>query len=359
MANLYIFTAGTSLLDNLEKLPGEGLRLRETLDARLKNVGVDELLSGQLLAGAEWRGSPGGGLNEVGALWALHRWAGFTPDGFPQTAELTSLYKLSLQPGMALSDKDEVVLLASDTPTGVFCAAVNAYLMTALCGPVWRWDLPFQVGEKTQFAWEEELPQTNLQPHLLSVARPRAYLLRVKNLNPADKNAFEEGVSRVEGQQGSGAAHLIRTVVDLVWGARDGGLKPVIVFTGGFKAGIPLLTQASAWLGGVPLWGLYEGSKVAPVQVPVLEARPQLEDCRLVVSFGAVRANHSYPELRTFDRSVFRNVADLPIDREHLFFRNRSDGGGIELSLLGIALCEWVDAEIIHQRMSLGDLRNG
>jgi len=334
MSYCYLFTCGTSLLENLEKKePAIANRLRAIIPE------VGRVLSGNLEA--DWAGTPGDS-SDPGAKWTLERWGSLPLDDEMQTAEMASLGHLHL------TQQDEVVLIASDTPEGVFCAVINAWLMVGLVGKVEIWERAYQdSARQLEWGWRHPAGLPHIQQK--SIARQKAAVLRVKHLDPRSRERFE---------QKGGAANLIQTIADLVWKARTHQLDPVIIFTGGFKASIPLLTQAATWLDRVPLMGLYEGAQDM-VRVPTLHAAPDIEACQAVLGFGAGKAGHPFHgQLDSADHSAKRQVSQLPPNLQPLF-QDKPSRTEIEFSLLGQTLKAVIESELSspHKEIELERIR--
>ena len=323
MPHFYIFTCGTSLLENLTKT-------RPEVGARLSAVIPDKesLLSGSVEE--RWMGES---VNHHApdALWVLDHCSKMPADDPGQTAEMTSFSKLPREEG------DEFCLIASDTDKGVFCAAINAWLMSGPDGQVCVREAPMSELDEISLDWHWS--QDNLHPSQTKIATGKVILLRVRELDPTIRERFERN---------GGAARMIRTVADSIWYARSKRLDPVLVFTGGFKASIPLLTQAVIWLGNTTMMCLYEGSREL-VTIPTVRAEPSLLACRAVYAFNAQHIeNLSQQELLRMDHSNKKDISNLSHDLQP-FFQNSMDGQRIQLNLLGQTLREVVNSEINAQ----------
>ena len=330
MAKLYIFTTGTSLISNLRKQSAAGASRADVLQRYIKEKTADFFW--QSAPGMEWRGDPGGNLQDTPGVWWLidfyARMGAVAPALLP--AEISNFKKLDPQPG------DEVVLLASDTPMGVFSAVVIAHLMAVPGqGQVVEWTSPCNVG--LTFKWSP--PQAVARdPDILGCLRDEVVVMRIPKLNPGQKEGFE--------QQAVG--NLVRTVARLSLYARGRGLESCIIFTGGYKVTLPVLTQAAAWLEGIPMVALYEEDPY-PVEIPVLASPPgekarravlgwvwtstdpeherervrlkRLQNLDQLARWGAYISGKSYPGLEACDRPLFER-----------------DGQRLRLSILGEAL---------------------
>lgn len=266
MAKLYIFTTGTSLISNLRKHGCEGASRADTLQQYVKGKSADFFW--KTAPELEWQGDPGGDLlGTPGAWWLIDFYARLgaaAPALLP--AEISNFKKLDPQPG------DEVVLLASDTPMGVFSAVIIAHLM-ALPGRkrVVEWTSPCNVG--LTFNWNP--PQAVARDaDILGCLREEVVVMRIPKLNPGHKEGFEQ----------EAVGNLVRTVARLSLYARGRGLEPCIIFTGGYKVTLPVLTQAAAWLEGIPMVALYEEDPY-PVEIPVLASPPGEKARRAVLGW--------------------------------------------------------------------------
>lgn len=255
MARLYIFTTGTSLISNLRKHGPEGASRADALQQYAREKPADFFW--QAVPDESWQGNPVGDFQgDPGAWWLVNFYAGLgaaAPALLP--AEISNFKKLNPQPG------DEVVLLASDTPLGVFCAVVIAHLM-ALPGRdrVVEWTSPCNVGQV--FNWNP--PQTAARDTgILGQLREKVAVMRIPKLNPGHKEGFEQ----------EAVGNLVRTVARLSVYARGKELEQQIIFTGGYKVTLPVLTQAAAWLDGIPMVALYEEDHY-PIEIPVLSSPP-------------------------------------------------------------------------------------
>ncbi len=313
MPNLYIFTVGTSLLSNLERHP-EGVGLASWLSQWLQGHTTERILGG-------------GDENRPAAERAL---AYYGSDDCPQwTAELGSF--LLLPP---LREADQVVLLASDTPEGAFSALVNAHLMVkADAGPaVPLWEEEGKPG--IRFNWNTaEIGEARSQ-RIQQRARKEAPVMRIQGLNPGDPNGFEN----------EAVGNLVLTIARLVMFARATrpALDPMIVFTGGFKVSLPVLTQAASWLRGVPMVGMHEASNRL-ITIPVLKSDISipLRNAVLGWAWNAGRQRQQIgtffteSELRKWANASSMSFAELDTDLMPAFMR---PDGGIQLNILGEAL---------------------
>lgn len=170
----------------------------------------------------------------TGALWALDRYARRAPipeddeerRKRPQTAEISSLARMNV------SAEDHIVFLCSDTGAGAFSAVVNAYLLTLNGDPPVLWDGPFTIERGFSWNWQP----TYVHRELMNLQVQNVAVMRIPGLDPERKQLFEQ----------QGVSNLIDTIARLVIAAKGSDMTPVINFTGGFKAAIPLITQAAA-----------------------------------------------------------------------------------------------------------------
>jgi hypothetical protein len=341
-SRLLIFTAGVSLLRNLnDEEEGHGRGIRSTMERTLNRLKPEELLK---KPEKTWAGAPGNHLNP-GAYWFLDHYGRLDPDknAQRQTAELTSLYHMRPQAG------DKIVLLSSHTKKGLFCALANAHLMLRPGGEIkFRDNLTDErPPEPVVVNWEWQ-PQREVPCRALSeIACAEVEVIRIPGLNPTDRHNFEK----------QGAGNLIRTLATLVYEcirdggtakSLDGGRRPQIVFTGGFKASIPLLTQAAIWMSHavpIPMYALYEEAKEI-LAIPTLHALPDRKFCRLALGFQSADnplLDERYAEFT--NRASMLRVADLPSE-EQLLFADKPGSNGIMLNPLGQTLREVEHAKL-------------
>ena len=351
MPRIFIFTCGTSLISNFGKSkadPKDRASLQNGLETLVKRIDFTEEgwmgdSSWRDLTRGEVPGDPQFSdlltvLQEDLAQAAVRYWSALPSNAEEQTAEMSTLAVLKQQPG------DEIILLASDTPDGVFCALVNAHIMA-------------EQGQEIlleRFDWEKDgerscavvnwrgAPVPSGDDH----SPPPIRVIVVGRLTPSNKLDFEK----------YGIGNLIRTLTYLVYEVygRQEAIRPVFVFTGGFKASIPILTQAASWLGGstgqhIEMTALYEASPDRIV-VPVIGHQPEDKYLLIAFSFGIKKRPidlRAYPEFKPFDYSDKRTAADV---RECPFLFQDLPGGGIELNPLGQALKAIVEHALVDQR---------
>lgn len=327
----YLITVGTSLIENFERSGDYEQQGRPVIRDCLPGD-----VDGLLCPVGDWPSNPALPFQPNVLEWALAKWGSqplqTTASGprvrpLQQTAEITTLAKLQPQ------RDDQAVLISSNTVKGFFCALVQAYMISA-------------TGRVEYAFWEnaDQIPTTS-SLHILGDDPPsspggrvpknfpkvgKATLIRVNKLDPTRKQDFEE----------EGAANLVSLLTRQIRQAQMDGYDPKVIFTGGFKAALPLLTQAVAWMGSVPLIGLYEGARDI-IQVPTLKALPEKNLCRASLGFG--RTNIS-----VYDRGVigipgewnydhkYRHVEDIPDFDEKALFKDTPNG--LALSLIGRTL---------------------
>lgn len=351
MAKFYIFTAGTSLLDNLEK----GNREEQNYGEKLSDILTSIMDTDCLLVSKPddtWLGeiasTPGA---RPGARWALTYYGCKDPleqseSTVPHTAEISSFAKLDLK------EDDQVVLLSSDTPDGAFCALVNAHLMAkAKPGdpPVCIWEGPgegAQSRNEIPVNWDDEKTLSVRNSTLTSLGRRKAHVVRVKELNPMFPSGFKERA----------VGNLVRTINDLVNIAlgQDPVLHPEIVFTGGFKVSLPVLTQAASWMGGIPMLGLHLKSKEM-IHIPVLPSRPEEELIHAVVGWAWL-ANREKKILEWQFKDNLMRFAKMTdkvfwaLEPSRLRSLFKPAGEKVSLNLLGEALLAVQLAEIVRKQ---------
>lgn len=320
MAKMFILTAGSSLFTNYSKYDEEAAeKLRGALPQIPAGIWLQEPHA--------W---PGGHLAryapEGPAWWTLKRWSNMELTGSlkdQQTAEILSMSKMGLQP------EDRICLLASHTPEGVFCALVNALMLSPPGKAVevqdWDWSAMPPEQTCTPVSWD---PDARVQRRPIEVrVENQVVVMPVRGLDPQDKESFEH----------EGVYSLIRSLARLVEIARGLRSEPEIIFTGGFKASLPVLTQAATWLGGLRMTALFEEAE-KPVTVQLLDNPAKLEFRQAAIGFGASR-DPERTDFADLDRFINESrVDDLPPELQPLFVDRETPGSEIELSLLGEAL---------------------
>jgi hypothetical protein len=269
MAKRYIVTVGTSLVDNFARTKTTDYQsLPKIMEARLPK-GAERVLNEEpqgLLGTLDPDRPQVLDLDNVGAHWFLAHYhnKGIEHKNPPPAhcAEIATLAHLGLQA------EDEVLLLCSDTGLGAFCAVVIALLLTGSADRVQTQHVrqrQLHLSELPDWGWPPPDYNRPLHSSLQPLQRTRVHIRHVPQLNPEQFDEFAE----------HGAANLIRIVHQAVHKACNGTpkLKPEIVFTGGYKAAVPLLTYAAGWLGGVPLNTLYQDSDQV-LRLPALALEP-------------------------------------------------------------------------------------
>lgn len=323
MANIYIFTAGTSLISNLELHP-RGKPIHTRLTGWFENRTIDRILE-----------HPEENFETYHLLGNFYQ----GKSGKDTTAEVASFLKLEL------SQDDRLVLLASDTPEGMFSALVNAHMMSHRMVehvpskkspmPVCIWDDP---GIPTQGVdWNRSDLSSDEPPDLLQNQCGQVSVMRITGLDPANASGFED----------QAVGNLVWTISRLVKYARGRTpqLDPVIIFTGGFKVGLPVLTQAASWLEGVPMWGLHESSDQL-IRIPLLASAVDERLKKAVVGWAWREARfnevlkHFYKTatqkeiLKNWAKATDMNFDELDKDIKPLFAPR---GSKVTLNILGEA----------------------
>lgn len=259
MAYLYIFTAGTSLISNLELDP-RGKGHHTWLLSWLRNRTIERLLE-----------HPEENYEAYRRMFAFYQ--GKT--GRNTTAEIASFQRLELSPA------DQLVLLGSDTAEGMFSALVNAHLMSDpnIPEPVIHWKAPGIPAKSVNW---------NSAPTCQGdESKRQVHVMRIPGLDPANAQGFTY----------EAVGNLVGMIAQLVLFARghSPSLKPVIVFTGGFKVSLPVLAQAASWLGGVPMVGVHESSDQL-ILIPILASKVEAHLANAVIGWawreGRYRADY-------------------------------------------------------------------
>ncbi len=315
MPRTILITAGTSILDNLQRPEiGGHYDKSEKLRNRLPSQrDMAELLDSP--NGKEWAGkaSGAGGGGQTGAWWFIDYYGRKSPkdDAKVHAAELASLRLLSPTP------EDEIIFLCSDTPPGLFCGLVVAHLIKERNDPI-RFheqataDVPMTTRE-VNWGWEiteRHVPHTDMP----RAGGGKVSMWQIPGLNPVSRREFEE----------RGAGNLVRTFIRLARAAKVKGHPFVVNFTGGYKATIPLLTLVASWMGSpdVSMVALYQESNEL-LRIPIADSQPS-DDVWREVSAIKNDSESTMAEVRTGLRRYFK-------DRPH-------GGRGLEWSLLGEAL---------------------
>jgi len=254
MPNLFIMTTGKSLLENLEKQNNntQAQKAARQLSGKLPN-NLSQLYE---RPDTYWTKD-----TQTIIKYYASRYNTLSL-GETATAEIASLFYLAQSTqSPRLQSEDEVIFLTSDTNTGVFCALVNAYLLAGgdsdriciwedsplLCSRKIAWDLPVSPNDALQKLVTSQIdiiPIPNLDP-----TRPQQFSLNPNS--PTETGLYKLGI----------------VLAKLIHRAEENGQRPVINFTGGMKAIVPLLAQIATFLGstkrisnmgGIPLVCLHE-----------------------------------------------------------------------------------------------------
>lgn len=319
MPSFYIFTCGISLIENLEKENRNIYNFTQGLFTR--KIAEDFL---RITPEKSWAGVPN---RTAGAYWAVD-WYSRQIDNKKMTAEQASFNNL-YQPG------DRIVFLTSDTAEGIFCALANAAIVS-------------EEGCKTQYIEEYPNPKPGLEeidwhvpndkrsdyPSFPHVSEPPVQVIKVPGLAP-ESNRLE---SLAFGE-------LIRLVTELVKSARE-KYQPVIVYSGGYKLTLPILTMAAGWLGGIPMWALHENSDQI-INTPILKSEldPRIKQwvagcayCNNIKQPGLLgRYNQEELKLKAWGEEIIvkKNYSQLSEEQKPLFI---VENDRITLSVLGHAL---------------------
>jgi hypothetical protein len=326
---LYIFTAGTSLITNLSK-KREWETYATGLSRLVENLAIEDLYVPS--AEDSWKGTLGQTPDQPGALWALGHYGHLSKRSAREsTAELATFLKLKLD------SSDQAVLLASDTPAGVFCALVNAHLMAASAPDshpvqVWDWEIPGHVAH--ELGWHTPHTEALRCQDLKDRARNWVGVQVIKGLDPVSPR----------GVQDTAVGELVFAVSRLVKYARNHSpvLEPVLVFTGGFKMSLPVLTQAAGWLGGLRMIDLHEDSD-SLVEIPVLRTSigPELEARVLGVAWRDQRRQdlleqHYLPS--KLDEWASLTAGSFNVQEERLQPLLKEANQAVQLNILGEAV---------------------
>ncbi|MHC1733403.1 MAG: hypothetical protein AB9888_15400 [Bacteroidales bacterium] len=345
MSRLFIFTCGRSLLTNFGRncsdVRGRD-RLQSSLDFLIseKLQSIDEIYQPD----ASWRNLDDLSIrrdpdfseflqifNHDLGKEAVGYWSNLGSKDKEQSAEVATKNSFKIK------EEDEIVILASDTPDGVLCALINAHLMARQGQKVYLEFNDWQSREKREglFIGRDLLKKTEEYSSPVRV-------IVVTGLNPTIKTTFER----------IGIGNLIRTLIHLVYEkiAQGNFEAPFFVFTGGFKAGIPILTQAAGWLGGITkknilMNALYEDS-VDRIDIPIIGQKPDPKWLLIAHNFG--RRDHPSKaeefDYSKFDYSKIESLGEVRKDVQFLFQSKQE--GGIELNPIGQALKAIVEHDL-------------
>jgi len=339
MPKLYIISVGTSLFTNYAKEGKEGEQGEKDLAGSLPAPHAYSDLWKK--PPEQWPGYNKPRFYAEGpgpAQWALRRWGAITSssDQWPhQTAEIASLARIDLR------SEDRLCLLASSTPRGMFSALVNAYLLSSpgikpqVCE--WTWEPSTAKKNTIDVDWGAAA-LTSMRPLSCASDHP-VQIIPIQGLDPGDRESFET----------QGVYQLIRSLVYFVISAlgKKQKIEPEIIFTGGFKASVPIITQAAIWIAdcwdcSMRMKALYEDSQQL-VSTPILANRPSKDACRAAL---AVRVHHDrnyihkdLANLDLFATAQKPNVGSVEPSLQPLFTGDpATKAPAIKLSVLGEAL---------------------
>ena len=311
MKRLLLFTAGTSLLANLKDPEKkffrqdlvEGLGYKEAGAWRMVLRRAD-VLRAELVAYAEIFAP----LNLADAVQRSRT-----------TAEMAGFYLLRKGPEQFA---DRLVLLCSDTGPGAFCALANGMLLGE---EVRYYD---RSGKALTLAGMAEKEAGHGFHSSLKIIRlPQVELIVVNDRDPRRPQTFEQ----------TAIPALVKTIAGLHYN-RSAEEYTVLNYTGGFKAAIPTLTQASAVASDIDLVCLYEDATELIQQPLVPIDLGQAAEERLL--FAGKDVEHRPDPLRDYTAlSALKN--GLP-RAEWAFYEEKN--GRVQLSSLGSALQELLEA---------------
>jgi hypothetical protein len=318
MGRLLIFTAGTSLLENLRDHQKKFSRRDLAENFRYKGAGAwDEVLRRAEVLRDE--------LTTYADLFAS---LDLKDDGQRQraTAEMAGLYLLRW--GRAQPD-DRLVLLCSDTGPGAFCALANGMLLgQEVC--YWR--------NQKEALILDGLTETEARLHLslTTVRLPQVALMVVESLDPTDPEHFERGAIPA----------LVGAIANLHYNRRPEE-QTVLNYTGGFKAAVPTLTQAAALAGDIELVCLYEEA-ARLVQQPLIPINLDAKAEERLIWAGENDKVHPDP-LR--DYKTLDALKSMLTRAEWTFYEGKTAKGGVQLSGLGLAMQNLLRARSRWQEM--------
>jgi len=309
MERLLIFTAGTSLLDNLkdsdklnrgdlvDKFPYKGAGAWHTVLRRAGSIRDDLVAYASFFAPLNLA-DPG-----------KRSWA---------TAEMAGLYLLRRD---QQASQDRLVLLCSDTGEGAFCALTNGMLLGQ---EVCYYDSQGEAFSLAGLMSDEA--EHGIHPSLAAIRLPRVEVVWVQDLDATRPEEFER----------QAISELAKHIAELHYNRRPGE-QTVLNYTGGFKAAIPTLAQVAAVAGNIELVCLYEEA-LDLVHQPLIQIklRPGAEE-RLI---WAGERDQAHPD--PLDPQRYKTLDSLP--REEWPFYEELPGGGLQLSSLGRAMRELLRA---------------
>ncbi|MAT45265.1 MAG: hypothetical protein CL609_23295 [Anaerolineaceae bacterium] len=145
------------------------------------------------------------------------------------SAEISSL--LSLIKETPIDNSDEILILSSDTREGIFCAYLNALILSSANY--------IKILKKPGLGKLEEEQFSNRQNFIcLNITETPIAIKIIKDYDPEN----------IENLQDNGLQNFFKELTTVIINALNRGLDIEIIFTGGFKAGIPLITQVVSWL---------------------------------------------------------------------------------------------------------------
>ncbi len=352
MSRLYIFTCGTSLMTNFGRSDGDADPLLHTRRSNGLKTCVERIPSVEAIYSENnpaWRSLTQPLIQSDSNLAELllvirsdlardcvTYWSNLkSADKAEQSAELATFETLGVRAG------DEIVLLASDTKMGLFCALVNAHVMAGKMQtrqPGSRIEVEVddrQLGGKAvnPIRWLDVPAGAPANPGL------SIRVIVIKNLDPRHKHDFEN----------SGTSNLIQALTDLIFTAYHQGKEPDLVFSGGFKVGIPVLVQSASWLGGltgqtIAMTALFEASSER-ITIPIISQRPDEQLMLHAFSFGISQRPYdlaAYPQFKDADCINVIKTTDVRVGECSRLFQDKPRGG-IELNPLGHALKKIVE----------------
>lgn len=329
MNHKYIMTTGTSLLSRYFEKSGGNTTI-EYFDKYMRSNGLtlERLLTQKI---DDWLPADKKFLTEKNILcWVLSTYAG-NIDREIVFAELATLREI------LPSKDDQFTILATDTLRGIFCGLMLAFLISKPGSKVRTNYFNGQNWVFTEFdlgTWDNNDRYLNFSKELTTTIE----VFHIPGLNPTIKNEFES----------KGISYLIRQLVNQIIVTEDDYL-PEIIFTGGFKACIPIMTQVAGWMGGIPMTALYEESKnnvrIEPISSPPDTA---LLVKVLQVIFQNSTETDSWSELnKLYQKNPKKRDLRwemLTAEEKRLFKPNSTD-----LNLIGIAL--QIYAELAYENV--------
>jgi hypothetical protein len=341
MAKLFIITAGTSLLSRyFDREPNASMR---DFDLYMSDIQIIDLLSKDF---SQWFRDEGVNFikpdNGNILNWVNRTYAGRIARDHV-FAELATLKTINPQP------EDRFVILASDTKRGVFCAMMLAYLISPPDATIIS-DYAYH-GRRNPYQGIATSIDCDTGNRYLRFSKGLTTPVRViqcQGLNPADKTSFER----------DGISSLIDNLVTQINFAKSQNqpLDPTLIFTGGFKASIPMITQVAAWMGCISMIALYEDSKEIirynplpsppepSLMVKVLQAEfANLKSVHTPLGQGIIAYSKKHP--LTWN-GLYRD--------EKLLFEDNSTN----LSLLGKSLLNYVESELEQNPSLHEDIMN-